>query len=220
MDASHWSEIRNKIALANYGKPALVGMAAILVAVAVVLGGILSGAATEHSLEITPTNGGGAAAVANGGGQVESTTLYVHVSGAVEEPGLYEIEAGSRVADAIRAAGGFSDDAAADSVNLARALQDGEQIVVQKAVDANAGETYDDAAVAAQARPGTGSGKVNINTATASQLEELPGIGAVTAGKIVEDRMANGPFGSVGDLTRVSGIGEKKLSAIEDLICV
>lgn len=140
--------------------------------------------------------------------------MSVYVSGAVVSPGVYELEDGSRVIDAIGAAGGMDEDAATDSVNLARKIQDGEQIHIPRdGEQSEQGETY-------QYTAGNTGGMVNINTADAQTLEGLPGVGPATAQKIIEERTANGPFSSVDDLQRVSGIGDKKLDALRGSICV
>ena len=101
-------------------------------------------------------------------------------------------------------------------MNLARVLTDGEQIIVPS-TQTDGGS---DAAPATAASPGTTAGKVNINTADAATLDTLPGIGASTAAKIVADREANGPFKTIEDLKRVSGIGDKKFSQLEGCITV
>lgn len=108
----------------------------------------------------------------------------------------------------------MADDASGDALNLARILNDGEQVIVPTAE-----ERMQELQAAADggARP---AGKVNINTATAEQLDTLPGIGESTAQKIIADREANGPFSSPEDLKRVSGIGDKKYAELADLITV
>jgi competence protein ComEA len=142
------------------------------------------------------------------------TELYVHVSGAVREPGLYVLPDGSRLVDAVAAAGGFAKKAARDGVNLARALADGEQIVVPRK-----GEKTADAAISAA--PGTSAdGKVNLNTADQTALEALPGIGPALSQRILQWRDDNGRFTSVDDLLAVSGIGEKMLATLRDLVTV
>ncbi|WP_296667316.1 ComEA family DNA-binding protein [Demequina sp.] len=128
-----------------------------------------------------------------------STPLVLHVSGAVERPGLVELAPGARLVEAVEAAGGMVADADESSVNLAREAVDGEHVVV-----ARMGE--DDA-----------SGPLDVNAADAARLESLPGVGPVLAARIVADRDANGPFASVEDLGRVSGVGPAILSAIADL---
>ena len=148
----------------------------------------------------------------------------MHVSGEVNSPGLVEVEAGSRVADAVQAAGGFSPDAETGSVNLARVLADGEQVVIARHVDqaeaqAQAGQATQRAAAPSSGSSGA-SGLVNINTASEAELVSLPGIGEATAAKIVADRQANGMYKTVEDLKRVSGIGDKKFESLAGLICV
>ena len=214
MDTGIWEEIRGKLGIARAGKPMLIGMAVVLVLVAAATVHVLSGAATASDFEVS--HGASASASAEASDVAAPRTLFVHVSGSVAKPGLYELEQGSRVADAVNAAGGFADDAAEDSCNLARILEDGEHIIVARRGEDAAGT---DAGGQAQAT-GTATGLVNINMASADQLESLPGIGAATAQKIVADRAANGPFKTVDDLMRVSGIGEKKLASLTGLICV
>lgn len=154
---------------------------------------------------------------ASGDAQVEAAVpvIAIHVSGAVLNPGVYELPEGSRANDAIEAAGGASEDAVPDALNLARVLSDGEQIIVPTVEEQ---ERLEEAAVAGQTLDA--GGKVNINTATVEQLDSLPGVGESTAQKIIADREENGPFGSPEDLKRVSGIGDKKYEDLADLITV
>jgi len=143
-------------------------------------------------------------------------SVTVHVVGEVRHPGVYVLAGGARACDAVDAAGGLLGDAEQISINLARVLADGEQIVVPRQGEAPAGTS---GAGSAAGAAGTGaSGKVNINTATAEQLDALPGIGPATATKIIGDRTSNGPFSSVDDLMRVPGIGPAKFDALKDLI--
>ncbi|GAV31137.1 MAG: ComEA family DNA-binding protein [Anaerosomatales bacterium] len=137
--------------------------------------------------------------------------VVVHVVGAVRRPGVYSLPAGSRVGDAVAAAGGTLGNAATEAVNLARVLNDGEQVRIPSADEASA-------AVAASGVASDAPRKVNINTATAAELDALPGIGPATAQKIVDDRARNGPFASPEDLMRVPGIGPKKFDALKDLV--
>ncbi|MDN4476515.1 ComEA family DNA-binding protein [Demequina sp. SYSU T00192] len=137
--------------------------------------------------------------------------LVVHVSGAVREPGLVELAAGARVADAIARAGGLGRKADESSVNLARPVADGEHIVVGRVLAAgSSGGAGGSFAAGSPAR-------VDLNTADAAALETLPGVGEVIAARIVADREANGPFIAVADLERVSGVGPSIIAAIADL---
>ena len=149
-----------------------------------------------------------------------SVVLSVHVVGAVKNPGLYEVNEGSRVKEVIDAAGGLTGDAEEGSINLARVVTDGEQIVVaSKNAPATAATTSGSSATSASSASGA-SGLVNINTADVAGLSSLSGIGEATAKKIIADREKNGPFKSTKDITRVSGIGDKKYEAIKDSITV
>ncbi len=126
--------------------------------------------------------------------------LVVHVAGSVKNPGLYRLPVGARVADALDAAGGVSKKSAANSVNLAREVVDGEQILVGENTESG----------------GLGSG-ISINSASANELEDLPGVGPVIAERIVRYREANGPFTSIDALGEVSGIGDSILGSIRDI---
>ncbi len=147
--------------------------------------------------------------------------VHVHVAGAVVDPGMYELPASARVNDAIAAASGFSDDAIQDSVNLASALTDGQQVRVLAQGEAQANPSAASAS-GADAAPSASSqsGPVNINTADEAALDRIPGVGPATARSIVKEREKNGPFSSVDDITRVEGIGKKKLERMRDSLCV
>ncbi len=148
--------------------------------------------------------------------------VIVHVVGAVRHPGVYTLPVGSRAVDAVEAAGGLLGDAVVTGVNLASEVVDGQQVFVP---DEDSPQPPGGAAAGgAAAGAGTGAGStgapVDVNTADAAALEALPGIGPSTAAKIVADREANGPFGKVEDLMRISGIGEKKFEGLKDFACV
>lgn len=151
--------------------------------------------------------------------------LAVHVAGAVNRPGVYFLEEGSRVNDAVTEAQPLPD-ADVDSLNLARRLVDGERIYVPKV-----GEAPETAAGAALSGTAAGSGgalsgagiaggKININTASAAELESLPGIGPTLAQRIVDYRSTHGPFKTPEDLMNVSGIGTGRYEQIKDLITI
>jgi len=141
--------------------------------------------------------------------------ILVDVAGWVRRPGVYEFHDGDRVIDAIEAAGGARRGAALDALNLAAPLADGTQILVQRQ------QPLATAAVpGSSASAGGTTTKININTATAQELDALPGVGEVIAQRIVEYRTANGPFGSIDDLLNVSGIGEVTMEDMRDLVTV
>jgi competence protein ComEA len=137
------------------------------------------------------------------------TLLYVDVVGAVARPGLYRVPQGTRVADAVSRAGGVTRKANLDLVNLAAPLADGEQVVVPAGVGAAAAGTMDGAAPAAP---------VSLSTATAEQLEGLPGIGPAMAQRIIDYRTAHGAFHSVDELDAVPGIGPARLAELRKLV--
>jgi competence protein ComEA len=137
--------------------------------------------------------------------------VLVHVVGAVRAPGLYELPEESRVDDAIREAGGAKPKAALELVNLAAPVADGQQVVVPLR-----GELA--AAPAAGSPASSAGGKVHLNSATLEDLDSLPGIGPVTAQKILDYRTANGAFQSVDELDAVPGIGPARLAQLKPLV--
>ena len=136
----------------------------------------------------------------------EAASITVHVAGAVVGPGLVVIPSGSRVADAVAAAGGLLEDAEPSGLNLAAPVVDGQQIVVRT--------------VGAAGPPLVDDGRVRLNSATATDLEAIAGVGPVLAERIVAYRERNGPFTEVEDLLDVAGIGESKLEAMRDQVIV
>jgi competence protein ComEA len=137
--------------------------------------------------------------------------LVVDVAGAVRRPGLYRLPQGSRIADAVARAGGATGKASLDGINLAAPIVDGEQVVVPA-------RTPSGAAAVPAAGGGAPAGPVSLNTATAEQLDALPGIGPVTAQKIVDYRAQHGAFHSVDELDAISGIGPAKLEQLRGLV--
>ena len=138
--------------------------------------------------------------------------LVVHVAGKVASPGVYTLSDGSRIKDAIAAAGGPIEGADVDALNLAALLVDGQKIVVPAVGQAPA--------VASESSGAQSNGKLNLNLATQSQLEDLPGLGPVTAGRIIAYREKKGRFTSIRQLLEVDGIGPKKFDGIKDLVVV
>ena len=146
--------------------------------------------------------------------------LIVHVVGAVARPGLYRLSDGSRVDDAIRRAGGAKKTAALELVNLAAPVADGQQVVVPARARTAVSATGPDgggssAATGGGALPGQ---RIHLNTATLEQLDALPGVGPVTAQKILDYRTANGAFSSVDELDAVPGIGPARLEQLKELV--
>lgn len=142
--------------------------------------------------------------------------IIVDVTGWVHQPGVYEFVPGDRVIDAVERAGGARKGADLSVLNLAAPLTDGTQVVVPKQGAAGPAAT----APAATGSDPSGGSLVNINTASATELEALPGIGEVLAAAIVDYRTDNGPFASVDDLESVSGIGPATLEEIRDQVTV
>lgn len=152
--------------------------------------------------------------------------MRVYVNGAVAAPDVYELPPGSLVADALEAAGGWTAEANTAVVNLAQSLTDGAQVYVpsqdeEAAVPAVVVESRTTSLDVLEDTGATSSGGlVNINTATAEELDALPGIGPSTAQKILDYRDENGRFNSIEEIMNVSGIGEAKFNSVKDLITV
>lgn len=177
-----------------------VGAGAAVVLVLVGVGGaVIATALTPHGVSVESIDAPTPAV----------SRILVHVLGAVAAPGVYELGDGDRVLDAIAAAGGRAADADLAAVNLARALKDGEQLVVPRIGDA-----------ALTASPQVGDGLVNLNTADEATLDTLPRVGPALAQRIIAWREANGGFGSVDDLLSVTGVGEATLAGLRDLVTV
>ena len=158
--------------------------------------------------------------------ETSTQTIYVDIGGAVKEPMLAELPSGSRVEDAIIAAGGLTDTADISSINRAEFLEDGVKIFIPEIA-----EESDDSSSAVpgvttsgsssdSSLTGSASGKININTADSTQLQEITGIGPATAQKIVDYRTSNGRFKSIEDIKKVSGIGDKTFEKMKDQITV
>jgi competence protein ComEA len=148
----------------------------------------------------------------------ETELLGVHVAGAVNKPGVYHLDPGARVEDAVNRAGPLAD-ADLNALNLARRIVDGEMIRVPKEGDAVTpdGNSTESGILATQEQLG---GKININTASVAELDTLPGIGPAIAQRIIDYRTNHGPFRSSEDLLKVSGIGEKRYEQLKDLIII
>jgi len=199
--------------------------AALLACVALAAGvaWLRAGATTSSALpRATPTRGPTETFAATTTTRA-APALIIDVVGAVVRSGVVRLRAGARVIDAIAAAGGSTPDADLTRLNLAAVLTDGSRIAVPRAgapapgVDPSA---VSGAAAGAVGGSPTPAAPVNLNSATAEQLDALPGVGPATAAAIVSDREAHGPFRSVNDLGRVRGIGDAKLAQLHDLVAV
>ena len=203
--------IRERLAALSRGE--LVGLVALL---AVTLGGagLWYVRSLPRPVEVAELPGPGDAPLpASSPGPSPEVVILVDVAGWVRRPGVYEFDEGARVIDAIDAAGGARSGALLESLNLAAPLADGIQILVPRE-----GETVPPPA-SGGAVAGV-AGLINVNTATPTELEELPGVGEVIAQAIVDYRTENGPFASVDQLLDVSGIGDATLENIRELVTV
>jgi len=187
-------------------RQALAGAVALLVVL--VLGGRVLARPGGHAdaLPVPPV------AVAETTERASPEQVVVHVVGAVRSPGLYRLDDGSRVADALALAGGATPKADLTAVNLAALLLDGTQVVVPRAGRGRA------AAASGTGAAGAPAGPIRLNSASVEELQEIPGVGPVTAQQILAFREQNGPFRSVDELDAVPGIGPKRLEQLRELV--
>ncbi len=183
----------------SVSRPRALAGAALLLVVLVVAGRFLVGAGAASAPEPQ---------VVTGAIRAEPTPpVVVHVVGAIRRPGLYRLPRGKRVADAVAQAGGAAEDAELGLINLAAPLADGQQVIVPARHPEGV------------AAPGVvAGGRVSLSNATLEQLDELPGVGPVTAQKIVDYRERHGAFGAVRELDAIPGIGPARIAQLEDLV--
>jgi competence protein ComEA len=168
---------------------------------------LLPASTTTSAAPLPPSPGLGAGAT-----EAPHARVVVDVVGAVRQPGLYRLEQGSRIADAVARAGGATPKAELAQVNLAAPLADGEQVVVPKRGAPGAAPAVGSSGGGAPTAP------VQLSTATLEQLDSLPGVGPSTAQKILDYRTKHGAFSSVDELDAVPGIGPKRLDQLRDLV--
>jgi competence protein ComEA len=202
--------IRERLAALSRGE--LVGLVALL---AVTLGGagLWYVRSLPRPVEVVAAPSGGTASAPASASPSPEVVVLVDVAGWVRRPGVYEFTEGARVIDAIDAAGGARSGALLEALNLAAPLTDGIQILVPR-------EGQEGVAPAPVTGGAVAGGLVNVNSAIATELEELPGIGEVIAQRIIDYRTENGPFATVDELLDVSGIGDATLESIRELVTV
>jgi competence protein ComEA len=202
--------IRERLAALSRGE--LVGLVALL---AVTLGGagLWYVRSLPRPVEVAAAPSGGTASAPASASPSPEVVVLVDVAGWVRRPGVYEFTEGARVIDAIDAAGGARSGAVLEALNLAAPLTDGTQILVPR-------EGQQGVAPAPATGGALAGGLVNVNSAIATELEELPGIGEVIAQRIIDYRTENGPFATVDELLDVSGIGDAILESIRELVTV
>jgi len=202
--------IRERLAALSRGE--LVGLVALL---ALTLGGagLWYVRSLPRPVEVAAAPSGGTASAPASASPSPEVVVLVDVAGWVRRPGVYEFTEGARVIDAIEAAGGARSGALLEALNLAAPLTDGTQILVPR-------EGQEGVAPAPVTGGAVAGGLVNVNSAIATELEELPGIGEVIAQRIIDYRTENGPFATVDELLDVSGIGDAILESIRELVTV
>ena len=201
--------IRERLAALSRGE--LIGLVALL-AVTIGGAGLWYVRSLPRPVEVSTTPSGATASAPASASPSPEVIVLVDVAGWVRHPGVYEFGEGARVIDAIDAAGGVRTGALLEALNLAAPLADGTQILVPREGQEGVAPPVTGGAVA--------GGLINVNTAAAPELEELPGVGEVIGQAIVDYRTENGPFTSVDQLLDVSGIGDATLESIRDLVTV
>lgn len=177
----------------------------------------------KNKITIIPTNSQDKEVIPEAQVIVVEESLIIHVAGAVNHPGVYQLPSGKRVIDALKMAGGETEKANLDAVNLAAPLYDGQKIIIPfipENVESGLIKSNGQFIVSQDYSNLNNSSLLNINNATSRQLEELPGIGSVLAERIIEYRESNGVFRNIEEIKDVPGIGEKKFEAIKELITV
>jgi competence protein ComEA len=203
------------------GRRLALAAAALLVIGSLAVAGLVAMQPAGQVEVVGPPAGGGSGASHPAGASASQAVVVVQVAGAVARPGVYSLPAGSRVADAIQAAGGYSTEvdprAAETKLNLAAKLQDAQLIAVPRRGETANGATG--AGGASGAGASTAPGLINLNTATAEQLDTLPGVGPATAQKIIASRQEQ-PFSKVDDLVTRKVVTAATLSKLRSLVTV
>lgn len=193
----------------------LLTVGALVTAVVTASGCANDGDSDADVVARAPAPAAGASADDPAGGEPAVRGVVVDVAGMVRTPGVYELPRGARVHEAITAAGGVRAGGVLDGLNRAAPVVDGQQVLVPRAGGSGAGPAVGSVGAASHAGA---SATVSLATADVAALDALPGIGPVTAQRIVDDRATNGPFSGVEDLDRVPGIGAGTLANLEGLV--
>lgn len=185
-------------------KKLLVAIGAGAIAIVVLINSLANGVGVQAVASVPKPQ----ASVAS---VVKSAQIYVHIVGAVSRPGIYQLSSGDRVVDAVFAAGGFAEKADQASINLAREVTDGEQVLVFKIGEAPT-------IIGSASTAGGASRQISLNRASQSELESLPGVGPALAARIIDWRSANGGFKKKEDLLNISGIGDKLFAGVKNQV--
>lgn len=187
--------VKNQLLQARTGdKVARRKLLFLAVGLVVAIALLVSGQSSSEPIKVTPRKASS---------DIEVKSGYIHISGAVIHPGVYPISIGTRLFEVIAMAGGFTSKADRDSVNMARTVTDGEQVLVAGVGSASVND-----------------GLIHLNKATAADLDKLPGIGPTLSERIIDWRNANGGFKKIEDLRRVGGIGDKLFAGIKELVAL
>lgn len=187
--------LKNQLLQARAGdKAARRKLLVLAVGIIVSIALLVSGQTASEPIKVKPRKTSSTTEVKSG---------YIHISGAVVHPGVYPISIGTRLFEVIAMAGGFTSKADRDSVNMARTVTDGEQVLVTGIGSASAND-----------------GLIHLNKATAADLDKLPGIGPTLSERIIDWRNANGGFKKIEDLRRVGGIGDRLFAGIKELVAL
>lgn len=184
------------------GKKLLLGVGAVIAASIFLINGVTSGPSEKVAVS---------AELPADQVVVKAATIYVHIVGEIVAPGIYELDSGSRIVDVIFAAGGFSEKADQASVNLAREVTDGEQVVVFRV-----GQAPSSTMGGVGSTSSSGESLISLNRGSQAELEQLPGVGPALAARMIDWRTANGGFKKKEDLLNISGIGDKLFAGIKD----